>query len=112
MIKNAVDAMEQVPIKRLTIQTFESDGQVVMRVSDTGPGIPEAQLENIYAPDFTTKPEGKGTGLGLASVKTMVDAYGGSIQLASTSGQGTTFDIRLPTIGAGATSTQRLKRTA
>ncbi|MDY6987763.1 MAG: ATP-binding protein [Thermodesulfobacteriota bacterium] len=96
LVKNAIDAMELCEEKRLTIETRSAGKGVVIRVSDTGDGIASEQLDRIYSPDFTTKPVGKGTGLGLASVKTMVDAYAGSIQVETTQGGGTTFTVKIP----------------
>jgi signal transduction histidine kinase len=88
--------MEHSQEKRLTVETCLEDKAVLIRISDTGEGIAEEDLPKIYSPDFTTKPIGKGTGLGLASVKTMVDAYSGDIQVESRKGEGTTFVVRIP----------------
>ncbi|MDY6950984.1 MAG: hybrid sensor histidine kinase/response regulator [Thermodesulfobacteriota bacterium] len=96
LVKNAIDAMEHCEEKRLTIETHSAADAVVIRVSDTGEGIQGEDLDRIYSPDYTTKPVGKGTGLGLASVKTMVDAYSGSIQVETTPGAGTTFTVIIP----------------
>ena len=96
IIKNAIDAMEHSHKKRLTIRTCMEDKAVSVRISDTGEGISKEDLDKIFSPDFTTKPVGKGTGLGLASVKTMVDAYSGEIRVESKKGKGTTFIIRIP----------------
>ncbi|MBA7534666.1 hypothetical protein ES705_26915 [subsurface metagenome] len=62
LIKNAIDAMEESAVKQLTVETE----------ADTGHGIPPEFHSKVFSPDFTTKPIGKGTGLGLASVKAMV----------------------------------------
>lgn len=96
LISNAVDAVEHSPIKRLTIRTMSGNGMVIIEVSDTGEGIAQKDLPHIFAPDFTTKPPGKGTGLGLASAKTMVEAYSGKIQVHSQKDKGTTFIVQLP----------------
>lgn len=96
LIKNALDAMEQCPEKRLALRTRAQDGYAVLEVADNGAGIDPAHAQRIFAPDFTTKPPGKGTGLGLASVKTMIDGYGGRITFQSEPGKGTTFQIALP----------------
>jgi len=96
LVKNAIDAMENTQEKRLTIETFLEDKAVAVRISDTGEGIFKENLKKIFSPDFTTKPISKGTGLGLASVKTMVDAYSGDIQVESKRGEGTTFTVRIP----------------
>jgi len=68
---------------------------VELAVTDTGSGIDQAVLENIFDPFFTTK-GGKGTGLGLATVRSIVDGAGGSVSVSSQVGQGTTFTLRLP----------------
>ncbi len=70
--------------------------EVVLTVSDDGPGIPEKILPRIFDPYFTTKEIGVGTGLGLAVVHKIVTDYGGSITASSTPGQSTDFVIHLP----------------
>jgi signal transduction histidine kinase len=96
LLKNAIDAMEHSQEKSLAVETCLDGKAVLIRISDTGEGIAEEDLPKIYSPDFTTKPIGKGTGLGLASVKTMLDAYSGDIQVESRKGKGTTFIVRIP----------------
>jgi len=96
LLKNAIDAMEHSQEKCLTVETCLEDKAVLIRISDTGEGIAEGHLPKIYCPDFTTKPVGEGTGLGLASVKAMVDAYSGDIQVKSEKDRGTTFIVRIP----------------
>ncbi|MBI9085073.1 MAG: hybrid sensor histidine kinase/response regulator [Desulfobacterales bacterium] len=98
LIVNAIDAMETVDEKTLRIATRVEDGGTVITVADSGTGIAESDLSHIFRPDFTTKPVGKGTGLGLASVKSMVDAYGGRIEVTSLAGQGTVFKVWIPAV--------------
>ncbi|MCX7984983.1 MAG: ATP-binding protein [Bacteroidetes bacterium] len=69
---------------------------VVMKIEDTGTGIPPEILPKIFEPFFTTKPVGKGTGLGLAVVYGIVTRHKGHIEVMSTVGKGTTFTIYLP----------------
>lgn len=102
LIKNAADAMFDSPEKVLTISTAEADGAIVIRIADTGHGIPEDRIVKIFDPFFTTKPliaeDGRpvGTGLGLASCKEMIESYGGEIAVDSTPQKGTCFTVRLP----------------
>jgi signal transduction histidine kinase len=69
-------------------------GDVEIQIADTGCGIPEEHLKKIFAPFFTTK--SRGTGLGLAVVKKVVERHHGTIEVVSKVGEGTTFHIRLP----------------
>jgi len=110
LIKNALDAMEDSPVKQLTIQTTAEKDRVVLRITDTGHGISPEHTERIFAADFTTKPVGKGTGLGLASVKAMMEAYSGTIQVASEVNEGTTFTLCFPALPDNANGTQFFER--
>lgn len=69
---------------------------VALRVSDTGPGIPESVLPKIFTSYFTTKPLGEGTGLGLAIVRRLVTEAKGGVLVETTPGRGTTFTLLLP----------------
>jgi signal transduction histidine kinase len=75
--------------------TDEADALIV-DVSDTGGGIPVEAMPQIFEPFFTTKTDGRGTGLGLSIVRGILDAHGGTIQVSSAEGQGTTFTLTLP----------------
>jgi two-component system NtrC family sensor kinase len=77
-----------------------SDGTaVVLQVEDDGEGMPEEVLGRVFDPFFTTKEEGKGVGLGLAVVYGIVEAHGGHVDVRSTPGAGTTFEVTLPLSG-------------
>jgi signal transduction histidine kinase len=80
----------------------EPDGsRVAVEVSDTGCGIPEASLERIWDPFFTTKPVDQGVGLGLSICRSLVGALGGRIAVRSQEGAGSTFTVWLRAAGAG-----------
>jgi two-component system NtrC family sensor kinase len=72
------------------------EGKIYIEFSDTGCGIPEEALPRIFDHFFTTKEEGKGTGLGLGTVKSIIEKHGGKIKVKYTSPEGTTFLIELP----------------
>jgi two-component system NtrC family sensor kinase len=91
---NACEAMPQGGT--LTIATLPRDGQVVINVVDTGCGIKPDVLDKIFEPFFTTKPVGKGTGLGLAVSYGIVEQHGGTLEVETAEGRGTTFTITLP----------------
>jgi signal transduction histidine kinase len=73
-----------------------SSSRVVVEVSDTGTGIAPQSLDRIFDPFYTTKPAGSGTGLGLAISQRIVTGLGGTIEVDSTVGKGTTFRVLLP----------------
>jgi PAS domain S-box-containing protein len=77
---------------------LESGPYLKLTVSDTGPGIPESELNRIFEPFFTTKEKGEGTGMGLAVVHGIVTGHGGDIFVRSESGQGATFTVFLPAV--------------
>ncbi len=101
LIINARDAMPSGGRITLTVRAMQDPQrsearQVVLAVQDTGVGMEEATLRRIFEPHFTTKTEGVGFGLGLATVKELVQRHGGRIDVRSHPGKGTTFWITLP----------------
>jgi two-component system, NtrC family, sensor kinase len=85
---------------RIQVRTFRDGQHVVIAVQDTGGGIPEDVRARMFDPFFTTKEVGKGTGQGLAIVRSViVDSHGGEITFDTRMGQGTTFYLRLPIHG-------------
>ncbi|ACY17136.1 response regulator [Haliangium ochraceum] len=81
---------------RVSISTAEDGEQIIVRVSDTGCGIPPEQLQRIFEPFYTTKSRGLGTGLGLPLSSDIVRKHGGDIKVTSTPGEGSTFEVVLP----------------
>jgi signal transduction histidine kinase len=82
----------------LTVSTKIDGADAIIELSDTGIGIPAEHLTRIYDPFFTTKSEGRGTGLGLSVTYGIVQEHGGTLACESTPGQGTRFRLALPTL--------------
>ena len=84
---------------RITVETRQEDEYAVIRIGDTGGGIPEAVRDRVFDPFFTTKGVGKGTGQGLAIARTIVEKHQGQFTFETAMGEGTTFTVRLPLDG-------------
>ena len=95
LINNAIDAMGHKGGK-LTLTTRAQNGFAVVDVTDTGSGIPAANLNRIFDPFFTTKAVGKGAGLGLSICYGIINKLGGRIEVVSTVDVGTTFSVYIP----------------
>src|ERR1019366_8811471 len=96
LLLNSLDALEEVQQPKLVIKTSRSDRWYVIDVVDNGIGIKPEHLNHVFEPFFTTKPVGKGTGLGLSISHNLVQRFGGSIDITSQPGLGTTLTIHLP----------------
>ncbi len=98
---NAADAMQGREGRGTITVTSRRDGpEAVITIADDGSGIPEELHEVIFEPFFTTKDVGKGTGQGLPLAHAVVvEKHGGTIELSSAPGEGTTFVLRLPVDG-------------
>ena len=82
---------------RITVCTRSLDGEVEIKVTDNGPGIPDAIQQKVFDPFFTTKSVGKGTGQGLSLAHSIiVKKHQGTIRFETETNKGTTFIIRLP----------------
>lgn len=94
LLVNAAHAIES--NGTITIRTAQKGDEVWVEIADTGKGIAPEVLPRIFEPFFTTKPIGKGTGLGLSLSYGIIQQHGGSIDVQSEVGHGTTFRVRLP----------------
>jgi signal transduction histidine kinase len=101
LVRNAVEAMHEAESqdRDLTIHTgSNSDGDVLVVISDTGPGMDKETLASIFEPFVTTKLEGMGIGLSLS--RSIIERHDGRLWAESTPGQGTIFSFSLPVIGS------------
>lgn len=94
LVVNAIDAIEGVGEIRIT--TGIKDQSATISVADTGSGIPPENLMRVFEQGFTTKPVGKGSGLGLALSKDIMDKHHGQITVESEVGKGSVFTITIP----------------
>jgi PAS domain S-box-containing protein len=95
MVSNAIDAVQERAEKWVKIAIFEEGNSVVMRITDSGLGIPEHVRSKIFDPFFTTKKVGEGTGLGLSITKGIIDEHKGSITVLVNC-PNTCFEIKFP----------------
>lgn len=95
LINNAMDAMPGGGNIVISTRRAEQEG-VVLSVEDTGFGIPEENMHRLFEPFFSTKPPGKGAGLGLSICHGILQRIGGEIFVTSTPGKGSTFSVELP----------------
>jgi two-component system, NtrC family, sensor kinase len=100
LVNLAVNAVQAMPDGgTLSIRTTRADNEVLLVVADTGTGMSEAVMQQIFLPFFTTKDVDQGTGLGLSVVHGIVAAHHGSIAVTSQVGRGCRFEVRLPVDG-------------
>jgi signal transduction histidine kinase len=92
LLLNAAQAMRGGGNVRISVRA--SDGRGIIMVADSGPGIPAEVQEKLFLPFFTTK--SRGTGLGLATAKRLIEAHNGSIEIACPPGGGTVVTVQLP----------------
>lgn len=91
---NASQAMAGRPTPRLTLRTSLAEAGVMLRVEDSGPGIPEQDFEKLFGSFFTTKPDGMG--IGLAICRTIMETHGGAISAHNLGSGGACFEVTLP----------------
>jgi signal transduction histidine kinase len=100
LILNARDAVLERPAesRSLRLATAEKDGRICLSVGDNGMGIPKDAASHIFEPFYTTKPVGKGTGLGLFVCRDIVAQHKGSLKMDTVPGEGTVFTVEIPMI--------------
>ena len=98
LLTNSRDALEESRSKKLRIETSRDEERIVIRFSDTGPGIPSELEQRIFDPFFTTKEVGTETGLGLSITYSIVKEHGGEITVERRRGRGASFRIELPAL--------------
>ncbi|MFF4140880.1 ATP-binding protein [Streptomyces sp. NPDC001698] len=97
LVDNAVDAARGCMPARVTVTACAEDGELVLRVADTGPGVHPAHADRVFQHGFSTKPTGPGgRGLGLALVRQAVRRHEGTLTVADAEGGGAVFEARLP----------------
>lgn len=96
LISNAIDAIERDGLIRVASESLNRE--IIVRISDNGPGIPPDQQGRVFDPFFTTKDLGRGTGLGLWVSYDIIRKLGGIISLRSRVGEGTTFSVHIPIV--------------
>ncbi|HUL69486.1 MAG TPA: ATP-binding protein [Gemmatimonadales bacterium] len=99
LLTNAVQAVDGLPPgapRRIVIATGVEAGQSVLRVSDTGVGVPSPLVAQLFTPFFTTKEPGRGTGLGLSISYRIIESHGGLLSYAPGPGGGSQFTVTLP----------------
>lgn len=95
---NAIDAMPNGGVLSIGVTQEEQTRFMAIQIADTGAGIPSHILSSIFNPFFTTKPTGKGTGLGLAVSRGIIEKHGGEIAVESKLGEGARFTVYLPIV--------------
>ena len=93
LLNNAVDALEQVGGGEIIVRTLNGEHQVLLEISDDGPGI--AEPARVFDPFYTTKPPGQGTGLGLSACYGIIQQHGGMIECSNLSPRGAMFRVTL-----------------
>lgn len=96
LLKNAFDALESEGTIKIITAFHPEEAQIVVQIIDSGPGMSQEVLRQVFNPFFTTKPVGSGTGVGLTLTERIIKRYGGKVQLVSKEGEGTTATISLP----------------
>ena len=107
LVVNAIQARDESRPNQVTLELFREGSSAVTRVGDTGRGISHTHMMRLFEPFVTTKGPGEGTGLGLSLARKIVLAHGGSIDVSSELGVGSTFTVRLPVVEMEESTTRR-----
>jgi signal transduction histidine kinase len=95
IISNSIQAMKEKG--KLTLSSFHIENEkIIVKIQDTGEGVPKEFIARVFDPFFTTKDQGQGTGLGLTVVYQLLIKYDGTIKFDSVQGEGTTVEIHWP----------------
>ena len=99
LLQNAIDSLKEIEnnaVLEIVIYQKKEQNKFFIEINDNGKGVDEQIRNKIFTPFFTTKPAGKGTGLGLNIIQKIIGKYGGTINCRSSDGQGASFIISLP----------------
>lgn len=97
LIKNAIEALDESQTRIIHLSTQNNGERATIEITDSGCGMSEEMIKNLFTPFYSSKE--KGTGVGLCVCKQIIEDYGGSILVKSTIGNGTTFSITFPIKG-------------
>jgi two-component system sensor histidine kinase ChvG len=96
LLRNLLDNAACFAAQRVTVRAFVEGSEVIVEVADDGPGLAPDDLPRVFDRFFTTRERSKGSGLGLALVRAVAEAHGGSVTASSVPAQGAVFVVRLP----------------
>jgi signal transduction histidine kinase len=102
LLANAIEAVEKQSDPLVRVRTWPAGNNLRLEIADNGKGLPAMVEDHLFQPFVSTKPTGRGSGMGLSICRGIVESHGGSIEAASTRGSGTTFTVTLPALGVGA----------
>lgn len=94
LMKNALEAVSSRPLKHIDLVTYSSGGGPVICIRDTGSGIPAEQLDSIFIPFYSTRPDG--SGIGLSFTQHIMRLHGGFVHVVSREGKGSEFQLHFP----------------
>jgi len=96
LLRNALDAVEGTDVREIAVAMAQEDGHAVVTIADTGAGMATETAAHLFEPFYTTKPSGKGLGLGLAISSSIIQAMNGQLSGRNRPGGGAVFEVRIP----------------